>query len=186
HPYYHGRVSYVRCGPNITKKNPDGSDTLFKFAPGPNYYDPLFGIKTDTIVVRGEQGIFLHLYGPVMYMIAATSAGVDMDSVAFDKPPLPTSMGVSRVKETAAPAAEMTVYPNPFNPEASILLKGRFTGGVRIFSVNGQQTALLFPCRAGKDFSEYRWNASRLQSGVYIPQAREKNPSVRKKLILLK
>lgn len=186
HPYYHGNLSYVRCGPNITKKNPDGSDTLFKFQVANNYTTPLYGIKTDTIVVRGEQGIFLNLYGPVMYMVIATSAGVNIDSVAYDKLPLPTSTGISRKNGTEVTSAEISAYPNPFNPEATIILNGGFAGQVRIYSINGQQKAVISPWRVGKSSSEYRWNASCLPSGVYIAEARDKGRSLKKKLILVR
>jgi hypothetical protein len=186
HPYYHGRLGYIRCGANMTKKNPDGSDTLFKFQVANNYTTPLHGIRTDTVVVRGEQGIFLKLFGPIGYIVMITSAGINIDSVAYDKLPLPVSSGTEMSKAAEVTVDDITACPNPFNPEVSLRLKGGFTASMKVFSLSGKLVATLTPLKAGSGYAEYRWNASRLSSGVYVALAQTKGRTLQKRVILVK
>jgi hypothetical protein len=186
HPYYHGRLSYVTCGPNITKKNPNGSDTLFKFQVDNNYTTPLFGINTDTVVVRGQQGLFLNVFGPLMYFVIATSAGVNIDSIAYDKLPMPLPMDIAGAQSVVTPMAAMTISPNPFHPATRILLKGAYRDDLRIFSLDGRLVARLRPASAANGNTEYRWNAGNLPAGVYVASVKGKNSSLKKKMILMR
>ncbi|MBL8026742.1 MAG: T9SS type A sorting domain-containing protein, partial [Fibrobacteres bacterium] len=187
HPYYHGRVSYARLGPNITKLRPDGSDTLFKFAPGATYLDPLYGIKTDTIRVRGEQGLFLNFFGPVMYVIVMNSDGVNIDSVAFDKWPMPSVNGEKEIVIAKEKKDEdMVVAPNPFNPGTDIIVNGKTKSVMRIYSSTGRLVSVLNPLEKSAGTSRYVWNAGKNAGGIYFARITTEKGLLQRKLIFLK
>lgn len=161
-----GQRSYVRYG----------TDTLFSFVSCPD--GPKTGVKTDTIIVRGEQGIFLNVAGPITYLVIVTSAGVDMDSVAFDGC-LPPAV------ETATPRGRggaLQAFPSPFNPEVVFTLSGREMDGasLKVFDMAGRLMADL--SGRMKD-GRTKWNASGMSSGIYAAVARNGNKTLTKKIM---
>ncbi|MFH0918801.1 MAG: T9SS type A sorting domain-containing protein [Fibrobacterota bacterium] len=175
HPYY-TRSGWVRYG----------ADTLFKFT-GKQPWEggPLVGVKTDTITVREEQGILLKIYGDITYLVVATSAGVNMDSIAFDTKQF-LNMPSDEAPVAASGAPEIYVMPNPFNPTATIRLNRSVQATLKIFSVNGKLMGSVLPSRTSGKNTEYQWNATGLPSGLYVAEVRSGKQLLRKKMILLK
>ncbi len=79
-------------------------------------------------------------------------------------------------------------YPNPFNPVTSISVaipKESFVS-LRVFNVVGQEVATLANGNVQPGTYQYRFDASRLPSGVYVYQLRAGDVVQSRKMILMK
>ncbi|MDP8285363.1 MAG: carboxypeptidase regulatory-like domain-containing protein, partial [Candidatus Electryonea clarkiae] len=80
------------------------------------------------------------------------------------------------------------VYPNPFNPELTVIvaLPQQSKLDVRIFNILGEQVALLVNDHSSSGYHKLTFNAGNLTSGIYIVHARvpEKMDEVRKVVLM--
>lgn len=84
-------------------------------------------------------------------------------------------------------------YPNPFNPVTRIDFDVPAIGGneskditIKIFDVNGKETAVIVNGKLSPGSYKYEWDASSFPSGVYFYQLSSGSYSVTKKMILTK
>ncbi|MBL8024831.1 MAG: hypothetical protein JNL74_00385 [Fibrobacteres bacterium] len=121
---YGGAGSYVRFG----------NDTLIKTTGATNI------IKIDTIRVFGEAGIHLFIKGPINYMVVISSQDVDINSVARDNLS-PTGSDDKCGIEPQPNKLGLNVYPNPFNPSATISYRfpGSSGGNYALYNAQGIQ-----------------------------------------------
>ena len=84
-------------------------------------------------------------------------------------------------------------YPNPFNPETSILLQTSTTGKttLKIYNIRGNLIKTLFEGFLPAGSRTFRWNGTQddgkeVPSGVYIISAKNNGKSVRQKAILIR
>jgi len=79
-------------------------------------------------------------------------------------------------------------YPNPFNPSTSIDYSLTETQNIElsIFNMKGERVITLFDGERTAGQYSQTWNASHVQSGVYLLRARYGNQITTQKLLLLK
>lgn len=99
--------------------------------------------------------------------------------------------GLTFVNQTSGTASSFELkqnYPNPFNPsttiEFSVPEQGFYT--LKIFDMNGKETASLVNERLNAGSYNVEWNASNSSSGVYFYKLVSENFSAVKKMILVK
>ncbi|MDP8320947.1 MAG: tandem-95 repeat protein [Candidatus Stygibacter australis] len=82
----------------------------------------------------------------------------------------------------------LTVYPNPFNPEINISFELEESGYIllEVYNIKGQRVCTLISNEftAGKHL--VTWNASEQSSGIYLLQYQSENIMETRKIILLK
>ena len=82
----------------------------------------------------------------------------------------------------------LTVYPNPFNPEINICFELEKPGYIllEVYNIKGQRVCILISDEftAGKHL--VTWNASEQSSGIYLLQYQSENIIETRKIILLK
>ncbi len=79
-------------------------------------------------------------------------------------------------------------YPNPFNPSTTIkftIMKGDFVS-LKIYNVLGQEVVTLVNQQLTPGSYSYKFDASRLSSGIYLYSINSGNFNQTKKMILLK
>jgi predicted outer membrane repeat protein len=82
----------------------------------------------------------------------------------------------------------VTIYPNPFNPETNILFE-LATGSnvlIEIFNIKGQKVTTLVNEHLNTGSHKVTWNAENYGSGIYLLRFNNTKKSEIKKLILLK
>ncbi len=79
-------------------------------------------------------------------------------------------------------------YPNPFNPSTKISFNLEKTGytELSVYNMLGQKVASLFSGVMSAGSHEFSFDASRLQSGVYVYQLKSGSFSQTRKMMLLK
>ena len=89
--------------------------------------------------------------------------------------------------------ANVSNYPNPFNPETTISFDVTERGNVSvdIFNLRGQLVKNIFSGERNIGTSKFVWNGldnnnKAVASGVYYLTAKSKNNTIRKKMLLLK
>lgn len=170
HPYYN-RNCYIR----------HGADTLFKWN---GVQGKLIGIHTDTITVREEAGIILTVSGPIAYLVAATSEGVNIDSIAYDtRKTMPGGMD-EEIALPLKPFQGLSILPNPFSSRAVLRMAGAVREKARIYAINGRLVAELSPSLTGKTMTEYAWNTSGVPAGIYYAEVRGNGVQNRIKMVL--
>ncbi|PKL83098.1 MAG: bilirubin oxidase [Ignavibacteriae bacterium HGW-Ignavibacteriae-3] len=79
-------------------------------------------------------------------------------------------------------------FPNPFNPSTTINLAipeaGYYT--VKVFNTLGQEVAELVNGQLGRGNYSFRFDASKLSTGIYIYNVRGNNVNISKKMSLMK
>ncbi|MBL8029521.1 MAG: hypothetical protein JNL74_24085, partial [Fibrobacteres bacterium] len=175
HPL-NNRSGYVRFG----------SDTLFKYT-GIN--SARIGFKTDTLSVRGEQGLILNLYGPIAYLVVITKDGVNIDSVAFDKKPLPKPQNVNaenRIK--GVEINSISANPNPFNPEISLQYDNveNSLEPCYLTITDCRGVIIYYSILTKRDNYKTKWSGIGYPSGLYVVQIKQGYKRLTKKITLLR
>lgn len=102
-------------------------------------------------------------------------------------PPI-ISTGVEEARQAVAGFALEQNFPNPFNPSTTIRFSLAIASfaSLRVFDITGQEIATLLNKEMSPGIYEVTWNASGMQSGVYIVRLQAGSLSETKKLILLR
>ncbi len=93
-----------------------------------------------------------------------------------------------KTKPLIADNFELSVYPNPFNPQSNIViqtLRSNFTV-VSIYNTLGQKVETLYEGELDAGNHYFNWNAKNLPSGNYIIHLKTKNSNKTVKAMLLK
>jgi hypothetical protein len=79
-------------------------------------------------------------------------------------------------------------YPNPFNPVTKIKfdIRSKTFVGLKIYSVNGKEVAVLVNENLDAGTYEVDWNASRFSSGIYLVRMLAENYTVTRKMSYIK
>jgi hypothetical protein len=85
-------------------------------------------------------------------------------------------------------SGQSTSYPNPFNPETHISFKVEKESNVKItiYDMIGKEVTTLVDKKFGAGIHSVSWNASNLNSGVYLYRFETSYSSETKKLVLIK
>lgn len=163
-----------------------GEDTLFKHVTSTGH---MVEAKTDTVELHGLAGLVLKIYGPIAYLVVVTKAGVNIDSVAYDTPPLPVSSAILDVSaKTTLTKMELVAFPNPFNPSVTIRVNsglGSAQWKAMIFDVAGK-TVACFQGKGKEGNAQFIWNASGFPSGLYTVKWLSEKRTFYGRLILMK
>ncbi len=87
-----------------------------------------------------------------------------------------------------AASAALRVYPNPFNPKATLRFNLLEEGqaSLHIYDTNGRRVATIFDELRTAGQHSVTWNAERLPSGVYLASLVSGKSSISTRLVLLK
>jgi hypothetical protein len=82
----------------------------------------------------------------------------------------------------------LSVYPNPFNPETNIHFELAESGNalIEIYNVKGQKLETLIDCELSAGIHSLTWQAQDHSSGIYLLNFQTADTKLIKKLILLK
>jgi hypothetical protein len=156
-----------------------GTDTLIRHSGASN------GIKIDTIRVFGNDGIHLFVNGPINYIVAISSEGVDINLVAQDDGSI---MVLTLPSGPLVVQEPLLVAPSPCNLSTRISYNLSRTGPVTlmIFNAKGEKVALLARSRQVRGFHTVEFDGAKLPSGVYVCRLAAGQALFSKKIILLK
>ncbi|MBL8026779.1 MAG: T9SS type A sorting domain-containing protein [Fibrobacteres bacterium] len=153
------------------------------------HYGAVNGIKIDTVIVTGGNGLVLTVCGAMNYLVMIANEGIDINLVADDDGVVVTPPATALEDEiTGTTETTIKVSPNPFNPTTTIQLLGvRHNGNaqVSIYDVRGilveQRTLKLSKLRDG-----YSWDGARHGSGVYTLRVAGTGFAMTRQLICIK
>jgi hypothetical protein len=138
----------------------------------------------------GNQSATIPGYGQYLDWVVADTTG------AFDPTTevLPTDLAAqipTAVKDVKGAVRTYNLdqnYPNPFNPSTRISFSLANTGytELSVYNMLGQRVATLFSGIMAAGTHEFSFDASRLQSGVYVYQLKSGSFSQTRKMMLLK
>ena len=114
-----------------------------------------------------------------------TAGGITANRIAkWDK-----TTGISTISGTTPAVYSLSQnYPNPFNPETTIkfsLPKNSFVT-LKIYDIAGREVAALVNQKLNSGTFEYKFDASKLTSGIYLYRISTKEFTETKRMMLLK
>ncbi len=85
-------------------------------------------------------------------------------------------------------AADLRVYPNPFNNSTTIAYQLQQTGyfEISLFSISGRKIGVLKSGNASKGNHLFSWNGKRQASGIYYLVLRQNNKTIIRSMVLIK
>ena len=100
----------------------------------------------------------------------------------------PNVSDANAVAEQSSPAALLSSYPNPFNPEATIQFDVRKSQQVRlsVFNELGQRVMVLVDGRLGAGQHRAQLNAYGLPSGTYFLRLETETGVITRTVVLMK
>lgn len=183
--FYCQDTSYVRHGNDTVLSNPIC-----------NYMWDYDMAATRRVTIAGDSGLILKVYGTLCYLVLASEDCEDFNLIARDWEGPITEPPASMALQDPLPASGLSeapcVYPNPFNPAASIRfrLPAGVRATVRICDIRGRAVRQdLIPAAATVMDRHYRidFAALRLASGFYFLElSRSDRKSFTRKLVFAK
>lgn len=100
----------------------------------------------------------------------------------------PPSSVESEGKFTVLQEFCLNAYPNPFNPSTQITFNIAAAGmiSLKVYNLQGSETAILFQGYAEKGFKQYDFNAYNISSGIYFIKLETSSGADTRKIMLLK
>ncbi len=186
---------------------PTTSAQVFKWYDGyqnsdPDYYSWLYGgtFDTDTLITDVDGGVGILGGTPATFQPAATITVYFAVSVGATQSEMISNMEAATQKYysiTSVEADHNSIpdgyvleqnYPNPFNPSTEIkfgLPEGSLVS-LRVFNSLGEEVAVLVDENLGAGTYTYRFDSSKLSSGIYFYTLQAGEQLISKKMTLIK
>ena len=161
---------------------------------GPDWYHPPSG------AMRPGNGETIEVTGTSLRLNGNSSFVVYEKDNLFWREPMQTNPDlIQRIRERMHGSggqdmiergriADVSTYPNPFNPETSInyVLTDAAQVNIAIYNTLGQQVAQLVDGNMPAGSHQLKWNAVNHSSGFYFMQVKTANQTITRKILLTK